>query len=620
MQKKVVGTKIPKKEKDKFYEEIAEAVLQDFEERQKTRLKHERQWELNMDFFAGKQYSAINSKDEIFSVGKTYYWQGREVFNHIAPIMESRMARLERVEPLIAVRPKTDDDSDVRSANVEEKLLQSVFEKQNLKETVKKVTGWSETCGTGFYKIVWNNKGGAKIGELGKEDVYEGEVEIIPVSPFEIFPDNLYAENIDDCFSIIHARPMPVREIKEKYGVDLDGKDVGVYTLSLSQDRLGKDNASVIKDAEIVIEKYEKPSKGFPNGRLITVAGGKLLYYGEMPYLNGENQTRIFPFVKQTSISSSGRFFGTSIIERLIPIQRAYNAVKNRKHEFINRLSMGVMTVEDGSVDVDDLETEGLEPGKILVYRQGSNAPEMMKDNSMPTEFSEEEDKLLYEFVTISGVSEVSSSSKNAGVTSGSALELLVEQDNQRLTVSAEAVRDSYILIAKHVIRLYAQFSAGVRVIKYTENGKLKMTYTQKNAINSDEVYIENENELFYTPTAKKEIILNLYKSGILDDEEGKLRPIVKEKVLSLLGYDDLDYRKGVSRMHEEKAQNENVKIRKFGCAIEEIDEDRIHIDEHTRYVLSEYDELTEEEKQRLFSHIKEHKDRINLSKEIKEN
>ena len=43
------------------------------------------------------------------------------------------------------------------------------------------------------------------------------------------------------------------------------------------------------------------------------------------------------------------------MIERIIPVQRAYNAVKNRKQEFLNRLSMGVITVEDGSVDTDDL-------------------------------------------------------------------------------------------------------------------------------------------------------------------------------------------------------------------------------------------------------------------------
>lgn len=66
------------------------------------------------------------------------------------------------------------------------------------------------------------------------------------------------------------------------------------------------------------------------------------------------------------------------MVERTIPIQRAYNAVKNRKHEFLNRIAVGVLAVEDGSVDVDNLETEGLSPGKILVYRQGSNPPRLM--------------------------------------------------------------------------------------------------------------------------------------------------------------------------------------------------------------------------------------------------
>ena len=50
-----------------------------------------------------------------------------------------------------------------------------------------------------------------------------------------------------------------------------------------------------------VIEKYEKPTPEYPNGRLITVAGGKLLYYGELPYKNGVNGDRAYPFVKQES-------------------------------------------------------------------------------------------------------------------------------------------------------------------------------------------------------------------------------------------------------------------------------------------------------------------------------
>lgn len=603
--------KIDKNEKDKFKEDLIADVKADFENRRKARVENERQWELNMNFISGNQYCGINARGDLEDTDRDFFWQEREVFNHIAPVIESRLARFSRVSPLFSVRPKTDDDKDVNGAAIAEKLLASAFEKYDLDETVKKVTVWSETCGTGFYKIVWDNRGGNAVGEANGETVFEGDVKIIPVSPFEIFPDSLFSEELDDCFSIIHARALPVREIKEKYGVAVAGENLDVFGLFKS-DSAKSGAKTTIENAAIVIEKYEKPSAEFPSGRLITVAGDELLYYGELPYKNGKNGARTFPFVKQVCLKAAGRFFGASITERLIPVQRAFNAVKNRKHEFLNRLSMGVMKVEDGSLDVDDLESEGLPPGKVLVYRQGSSAPEMMSGLSMPSDFNEEEEKLLNEFVTISGVAEVSSSMSNANVASGTALEILVEQDNERLIVSAETIRKCYLEIARQVIRLYAQFAAGVRMIKIRDSfNKTRITYVDKSAVNSDDVYLENENELLYSHSQKKEMIFKLYQSGLLTDETGDLRPATKEKVLSLLGYKDLDYQKGVSEMQSEKAQKENERIRKREVHAEEVDDDEIHLDEHTRYILSEYDELNEEEKQRLFAHLKEHKDRI---------
>lgn len=63
------------------------------------------------------------------------------------------------------------------------------------------------------------------------------------------------------------------------------------------------------------------------------------------------------------------------LVARLLPVQRAYNSIRNRKQEFLNRLVLGTIFVEDGSVDTDELAEEGLSPGKIIVYRQGSIAP-----------------------------------------------------------------------------------------------------------------------------------------------------------------------------------------------------------------------------------------------------
>ncbi len=534
------------KDQVKREEKLVLEVYEDFTTRQKARLPLERQWQLNMNFLTGNQYQKVTSHGEIADENKTFFWQNRGVFNHIAPIMETRLAKLREVSPVISVRPKSDDDKDVLDANLSEKLIEETFKVAGIDKTVKKVTAWSETCGTGFYKIVWNNSGGQELGKLDGQSVFEGEVEIIPVSPFEIFPDNLYVEDIKDCNSIIHARVMSTKDVFNKYGVLVEGEDVDVYDLTCLEGNsiAKKKDKSVIHDAVTVIERYEKPSKEMPDGRLITIAGGKLLYEGNLPYINGERASKTFPFVKQNSIVNAGRFFGYSVIERLIPVQRAFNAVKNRKHEFLNRLSMGVMMVEDGSIDVDDLVEEGLSPGKVLVYRQGAKTPEIMSETNMPEDFTEEENKLINEFVIISGVSDVTSSSANASVSGSTALEILIEQDNSRMLPVAQEIRECYLEIARQTLRLYAQFMAGAKVIRRRDAfGKIKLFCVEKNALVSDDVYLENENELLYSNRQRKDMIFKLYDSGILTDEDGRLRPSVKAKVLSLLGYKDLDYK-----------------------------------------------------------------------------
>ncbi|MBQ9485412.1 MAG: hypothetical protein IJU83_01085 [Clostridia bacterium] len=606
--------KFVKSAKDKFYEDLVKSVQKDFDERRKARAALERQWELNMNFLVGNQYCDVNARGEIAEVYDGFLWQKREVFNHIAPIMEARLAKFAEVAPVLGVRSKTDDDSDVRGAALAEKLLTAALEKNGFAEVVRRVTEWSETCGTGFYKVIWNNAGGNSVGSVNGEEVFEGEAEILSVSPFEIFPDNLSADEISDCRSVIHAKAVPVAEIKRKYGDAPEGGTVSIFNLSNPSALTGAQVKDVMQDAVIVIEKYELPTEEFPGGRLITVAGDKLLYYGELPYKNRANGERGYPFVKQESVRVAGSFFGRSVIERLIPVQRAYNAVKNRKHEFLNRLCMGVMTVEDGSVDVDELAEEGLSPGKILVYRQGGKAPELMTGFTMPAELAEEEENLINEFVRISGVADVTSSTARTMLTSGTALEILIEQDNARMVVHAEIIRNRIAAVAKQTIRLYAQFTAGVRVVTALDGSdRTRAYYVDKTAVNSDDVYLENENELLYSRRQKKEAIMNLYSSGILADESGAVRDETKEKLLSLLGYKDLDGRKGLARLQESKARQENDVIRRFGLNAEEIDDDAIHAEEHTRYILSEYDQLTAEEKERLYAHLKAHKDRINL-------
>lgn len=322
---------------EKREEALVREVTLDFARRQSERKAIERGWELNLNFVNGKQYCGIDRSGEIVEEESRYFWQVKRVFNHIAPIIDTRLAKLSRIRPALAVHAASESESDRHSANLASAILAAVQEKGEMDGTVSEATVWSEICGTAFYKILWNTDGGALVGvtDDGKK-VREGDVMVTAVSPFEIYPYSLYEENLSAQRSIIHARAVPVEDIRAAYGVSLAGRKQGEFR-SPPVSGWGGDMPQLTEDSrryELVIERYERPAEERPEGRLTVVAGNKLLYDGALPYLNGADGEREYPFVRQIAVPAAGRFFGASVVDRLIPVQRAYNAVKNRKHEF----------------------------------------------------------------------------------------------------------------------------------------------------------------------------------------------------------------------------------------------------------------------------------------------
>jgi len=513
-----------------FEEKIVSEITEDFRRRQMERRALEAEWQVCLDFLNGKQYSVVTSMGEVVEDDGDYSWQHRNVFNHITPVVDTRLSKLCRIRPVMSVRPATEEKSDVHTAKLSAKVLNATCSRINFDEIITRATRWSEVTGTAFYHVTWNAKKGSVIGYFDGESVAEGDVEAEVISPFEIFPDYLSRERVEDCNSIIRARVVSVNEIERVYGVKVNEEQTA-FTL-------GKNGKEQIKGGVTLIERYEKPTDGLPDGRIVTVAGGKLLSITSLPFINGENGNRTYPFIRQVSQISPGCFFGTGVIARLIPVQRAYNAVKNRKHEFLNRISMGVLTVEDGSVDVDDLMEDGLRPGKIIVYRQGSERPKMMEAESIPTNFETEEEKLLEEFVLLGGVNEVSSKFKQTlGVTSAAGLQILLEQDDERLTVQTENIRRAVRESAKHVIRLFKQFATAPRLMRTAgEDGRIEAVYFSAKDVTCDDVVFQTESELSNSPSQKRSSIMEIVSSGLLSDENGNIAKEVKEKILEIIG------------------------------------------------------------------------------------
>ncbi len=611
-------------------EKLVKEITEDFERRREERRSIESGWLLNMNFYCGNQYCDVSPMGGVREEDTQFFWQSRRVFNHVAPMVEARLAKLEKKRPKIVVRAFSDEDGDVKSAKLATGVLNYAQERIGFSGVASKVIAWAEICGSGFYKIAWNEQGGRQVAETESgEGVFEGEVSVAPVSPFEIFPDKLSAENMDEVRSLIHARVVSVDEIYEKFGVETQGCAMEDLTLSgyfqptagkLLQNAVGG-VAEKQENGVILIERYTRPTHDYPLGKLEIVAGDKLLFTGELPYENGEKGERILPFVKQDCIQIPGAFFGSSVIDRLIPVQRAYNAVRNRKHEFLNRVSMGVLTVEDGSVDTDELTEEGLLPGKVLVYRQGAKAPEMLDPGAFPVEFSKEEEWLEKEFSLISGVSDLSKNSTPNSVTSATGLQLLINQDESRLSATLKGIENAFKEVGRQILRLYKEFAGSARLMTMTgENKRIQVRYFNATDLSISDVAFETEER--ETPEEKREMILRLYEAGLLTDEEGKMSLVNKNRVLEAFGFGGYENARDISALHIVKAGEENLELKKAEVDIDEYDDHDLHIVEHTRYLLSsdlKKSTKKEEIKGRFVAHMQAHKQALKKREENKD-
>lgn len=598
-----------------WQEDIAREILKEFDTISEERKSLESQWRLNMNFVQGNQYCEISPVGEVEDYGKQYFWQEREVFNHIAPIVETRLAKLGRVQANVSVRPFSQDEKDINVAKLSTSLLKTITEENKLSEILAQGNVWSEICGSVFFKVVWNQDKGRAIGETkDKKLVKEGDIDIVLCPPYEIFPDKITNNSIEECKFIYHAKVYSVKEVEEIWNVKVQPQTLRVFSFDnvANGGGLGYSASSARcattqrENSCLVVEKFERPSKEYPKGRHIIVAGDKLVVCEDLPYQTEQDGGYGLPFARKTALENVTCFYGTSIVERIIPVQRAYNGIKNKKHEFMNRIAMGVLAVEDGSVDTDNLEEEGLSPGKVLIYRSGCNPPRMLNMGSVPSEFDSEESRLENTFINITGVNEfMRSSSLPANVTSGVAISLLQEQDDTRISMSAESIRNAVKRIGQLVLRLYKQFAISRRLKRIAgDNGEVQLLYFQGSDLAADDLVFDTDNELNETPANRRSMVLELVRMGMFRDSKGSMSDRNRLKLLEMLGFGNWESTQDIAECHRIKAQKENLTLREKDVSSMEYDNHELHIDEHIKAIINEEDNAVVE---RMDKHIKEH-------------
>ena len=101
-------------------------------------------------------------------------------------------------------------------------------------------------------------------------------------------------------------------------------------------------------------------------------------------------------------------------------------------------------------------------------------------------------------------------------------------------------------------------------------------------------------------------MLFDLLNAGILQGKDGKLSESAKAKVLDMMGFGNWNNAQDITQLHIDRAQNENVDM--DHAQILPVDDHDLHIEEHTRFVISNFGIVDKTAIDKVLEHIQMHK------------
>lgn len=614
-----------------YDDDLAGAILSELERRRDERMGYELCWTLNADFLSGHQNTEIDLHNRCVRTEerKTKGDRERRVYNRIEPLMDTRLAHLMSVNYDMVVSPRTNEAEDIAKAKISTKLLEYCQQVTNFSAQKDRLLAWMELCGTAFTVSYWDKNAGEVIaqavtagadGVSVPQDIHLGDVGFGLLSPYEVFPASLTIESVEDQPSIITEQVFDVDTIRDLWGVEVEGEEIESYQLMPEAEGMTGHNRTnttfgvsrVSRDnCQRVVTYYEPPSPQLPKGRYILVIKDRVVYYTELP-------GGVMPIVAFKAKNQAGLFFGKSVIESLIPLQRSYNDLQNKIMDYAAVIVNAPLLTPEGSLDVDALADEGgMDSGLLVEYTSERGEPHFLQYPNFPPALIEQRNQIANDMEYTAGVSQLMVYGAAASSSSGKALQKRQEIDATRMSLTGDNVRNGVRDMAKLWLRLNKTFSTGYRAMLIAGDDDMGGIWTWcSEDINSYDVEFSAENELRRSPEQQKEDFMQAFQMGLFADENGVIPKEVRRRAWELLKLGELHDVLDIEDMQRKNAQRECVYFEsgvipdddKYG-------DDEIHLEEHLRYALSnDYRMLTKSspEYAALFdAHIEQHRQKI---------
>lgn len=582
-----------RKRQEASTEELLTWCKQQYKRAKDNRNKEERQWYLNMAFYAGKQnvaimQSAASANNFQLVIPPAPPYRVRMVINRVQGIVRTTLAKATSQKPKFTVVPATNEDNDQSAARVAESIFDSIYASKNIKRVVRRAAWWTVVCGSSYIKTYWDPFA------VDKASQQQGDVTIEHITPFHVYVPDLREEELENQPFIIHATMKSLEWAKAQY------PNTKFTTSKAANDILEDSFLSMVGvrndgyDQVLMLEFWIKPGGNlFPNGGMVTVLGDTIVQrLDQYPYSHGE-----YPFAKLDAIPS-GKFYAESPVTAIIPVQRELNRRRSQIIEAANLMGKPKLIYAQGSIDPTKVTSE---PGQGIPYKMGFPKPEQMQLAPLPNHVMQEVQQLMDDLNELGGATDMNRGSNPSQVTAATALSYLQEQNDTKLSDVITSLEEGVEKTGRLILSYVSEFWTTERVVRIVgpDGAFDAKTYKGSDLGGNLDVRVEAGSALPQSKAAKQAFVMDLMK----------MFPQYAEKGFELLEIG------GIEKIYDEyltdkrHALRENIRMTEGEeVLINDFDNHEVHVMIHNKFRKSqEFENLPDEVKAAITLHVDTH-------------
>jgi hypothetical protein len=469
-------------------------------------------WTRNLLFLTGRQWDVLG-KDGLFRPARVASWKEQPVSNLTLAFFRNYLAKALKNRPAWTVMPASTEPDDIHAAELGDQVLEAKWQELRLARVLRSAVSWCIATGNGFLYPFWNSRTGRYVpaeavmevpvydedGEIvGMEEavvllskngdpqllesglpdpsaephmVDEGDVGVRSISPFQVrvSPE---AGSDEDMGWMIISEVRTIRELAVSYpdlasdlrpeAVDL-AADVSFSALNALA---GDDGARLTPhsddrdrhlDKAMVLHYHEKPSDDYPMGRY-WVACGDLLLEEPQPLPEGVWP----PIVHLEDVVIPGRYFASSVVEQIVPLNKHYNEINANIKEHHSLMAKGKWLAPRGSGVKPGMITNA--PGEVIQFNPGFE-PRQAQIAPLPQTVIEERNRVFSDIEMVGGQHRVSFGKAPPGVSAGVAFLQLQEADDTDLGPFLSMLEDRVADLAGAILQIVKERYTTERLI-----------------------------------------------------------------------------------------------------------------------------------------------------------